>query len=156
MNNDKIDQIVFRLCHHLNKSGFYYLHVLLHYQLKHLVSVFIALDYSFLNDQFEDPKLSTVVHETVFPVLERSVSTAPKTLPLSTRFFHFSNNVKRHHCLRKPFLKPHWFLENISLEDICLIMLQKFLIEFVKCLLACAFASHRFFLSFTVVSHLQI
>ena len=90
---------------------------------------------------------------------KRSVSTAPKTLPLSTGSFHFSNNVKRHRCVRKPFLKPHWFLKNTSSkkEDICLLMLySNFLIELVKWLLACGFASHLFFLSFAMVSHLQV
>ena len=56
---------------------------------------------------------------------ERSARRALNVLPLSTTFFHFSNNVKRHCYVLKPFLKPHWCLENISSkkEDICLNML---------------------------------
>ena len=56
--------------------------------------------------------------------LERSVSRAPKILPLSTALFLF-NNVRRHFCALKPSLKPHRCLKNISSkkEDICLIML---------------------------------
>ena len=46
--------------------------------------------------------------------VERTVSRSPNILPLSTAFFHFSKNVKRHCCVLKSFLKPHWCLENIS------------------------------------------
>ena len=91
--------------------------------------------------------------------LERLVNRAPNILPLSTAFFHFSNNVKRHCCILKPFLKPHQCLENISSkkEDICLnLLFHKFLIECLKCLLAYSFVSHLFFLSHAMVSHLQI
>ena len=46
--------------------------------------------------------------------VERTVSRSSNILPLSTTFFHFSKNVKRHCCVLKLFLKPHWCLENIS------------------------------------------
>ena len=56
--------------------------------------------------------------------LERSLSKAPKTLPLSIDLFHFSNKAKRHYWVLNPFLKPYWYCENISSKilDICLNM----------------------------------
>ena len=46
----------------------------------------------------------------------RSVRRAPKALLLYTAFFHLSIIRRRQCCALKPFRKPHWNFENISLK----------------------------------------
>ena len=46
--------------------------------------------------------------------LQRSISRAPNTLPLSIYLFHFSNKGKRHCWVLNPFLKPYWYFQNMS------------------------------------------
>ena len=44
---------------------------------------------------------------------DRSAKSAPKQSPLSIASRHFSNIVARQCCELKPFLKLHWYLDNI-------------------------------------------
>ena len=49
-------------------------------------------------------------------VLERSVSRAPNTLPLSIELFQFSNKATGHCWVLNIFLKPYWYFEkNLTL-----------------------------------------